>query len=296
MPPDLKVADLFAAPKTNTGPDSEQIKSLIAAALDEDLGKAGDLTSKALIDPHLEAVGAMIARQDGVIAGLQCAGLVFKMLEETSRFEALVKDGDFVKAGTKIALISASARALLTGERTALNFIGRLSGIATLTKNYVDEIAHTSARVIDTRKTTPGLRALEKYAVACGGGGNHRMGLYDAILIKDNHIALAGGVAAAYEKARAANRGVGIEIEVDTLDQLDEALKVGAKRILLDNMDVAMLKKAVEKTNKRAVLEASGGVTLKSIKAIAETGVDFISCGALTHSVPNFDVGLDIET
>jgi nicotinate-nucleotide pyrophosphorylase (carboxylating) len=300
MLPGPKTAKLFSLPrklqKTSAAQDNKYIALLVAAALDEDLGQAGDITSKALIDPHMQAEGVIVARQDGVIAGLKCAKLVFKLLEETSVFEPQIKDGDMVKAGAKLAVIRCSARSLLTGERTALNFIGRLSGIATLTDKFAKEIAHTKARICDTRKTTPGLRLLEKYAVHCGGGTNHRMGLYDAVLIKDNHVALSGGAANAFRKARASvGPAIEIEIEVDTLEQMEEALAAGAKRILLDNMNIETLKAAVEKNKNRAVLEASGGITLSNVKTIAETGVSLISCGALTHSAPCFDVSLEIE-
>lgn len=288
---------MFALPHRASNPAApvdNDIAPLVSMALDEDLGKAGDITSKALIDPHLEAEGVFVARQDGVIAGLCCAQLTFKLLEEKSVFTAHVEDGDTIKAGTKIASIRCLARNLLTGERTALNFLGRLSGIATLTRKFADEIAHTTARICDTRKTTPGLRLLEKYAVHCGGGVNHRIGLYDAVLIKDNHIALTGSVTKTLEKARDAQGASFIEIEVDTLEQLEEALAANAKRILLDNMDIATLKEAVARNAGRAILEASGNVNLQTVKAIAETGVDLISCGALTYSAPNFDIGLDI--
>ncbi len=295
MRPEPKAASLFAMPSSVALSD-QQITPLVLAALEEDLGHAGDVTTKALIDPHLQAKGTILAKQDGVVCGLRCAALAFRLLEETAIFTPLAEDGTFVKAGTAIAHIETSARTLLTGERTALNFLGRLSGIATLTKKFVDEISHTRARICDTRKTAPGLRSLEKYAVACGGGTNHRLGLYDAILIKDNHVALAGGIKPALQKAQAASDPyLQIEIEVDTLAQLEEALEAGAKRILLDNMDVATLQKAVQLTKGRAVLEASGGVTLANVKTIAATGVDLISCGALTHSAPNFDVSLEID-
>ncbi|MES2906643.1 MAG: carboxylating nicotinate-nucleotide diphosphorylase [Pseudomonadota bacterium] len=272
------------------------IKSVIALALQEDLGQAGDITSKALIDPHVMAKGAIIAKQDGVIAGLRCAELTFLMIESSCRFTVHVKDGTFVKKGTVIANIETSARGLLTAERTALNFLGQLSGIATLTRRYVEAVAQTKAQIRDTRKTTPGLRTLEKYAVACGGGVNHRIGLYDAVLIKDNHLALSENIADALQKAKASVApGTPIEIEVDTLDQLDGALRAGAETILLDNMNTAQLIEAVQRTNGRAVLEASGGVNLDSVKAIAESGVDYISVGALTHSAPCLDISLDIE-
>jgi nicotinate-nucleotide pyrophosphorylase (carboxylating) len=300
MPPESKSAHILAMPGNMQSHlaavlSNERLIPLLSAALCEDLDEAGDITSKALIDPHTNAKGAIIAKQDGIIAGLRCCELTFKLLEETSAFEALVKDGEFVRAGTKLASIKASARCILAGERTALNFLGRLSGIATLTRRFVDETAHTKARICDTRKTIPGLRLIEKYAVLCGGGVNHRLGLHDAVLIKDNHIALAGGIKAAFEKTRFIKNAAFIEIEVDTLEQLEEALQAGAKRILLDNMNADQLRLAVDKTKGRAILEASGGVSLSNIKSIAETGVDLISCGALTHSALNFDVSLEIE-
>jgi nicotinate-nucleotide pyrophosphorylase (carboxylating) len=240
----------------------------------------------------------MVARRPGRIAGLPLAVATLQKLVSGIRIEAHARDGGSVVAGQHLLTISGSARGVLAAERTALNFVGRLSGVATLTADYVKRTAGTRTRICCTRKTTPGLRALEKYAVRCGGGFNHRFGLDDAILIKDNHIAVAGGVRAVLERARShAGHLVKIEIEVDTLDQLREVLDTGlADVVMLDNMDVATLKQAVSIAKGRVVLEASGGVTLDSIADIAATGVDYISAGALTHSAPNFDVALDIET
>ena len=266
-------------------------------ALEEDLGRAGDITSIATIPEATHAHAVLIARQAGVIAGLPLAVATFHRLSPDIRIEPHVRDGGAVAAGVHVLTISGPARAVLAGERTALNFVGRLSGIATLTADYVRHTAGTKLRICCTRKTTPGLRALEKYAVRCGGGFNHRFGLDDAILIKDNHIAVAGGVRPVLERARAnAGHLVRIEIEVDTLAQLREVLDTGlADVVLLDNMDVATLAEAVKLVAGRVVLEASGGVTQSSIAQIAATGVDYASSGALTHSAPNFDVALDID-
>jgi nicotinate-nucleotide pyrophosphorylase (carboxylating) len=239
----------------------------------------------------------MVARQCGVISGLPLAVATFRKLSPDIRIDAHVRDGAAVEKGKHVLTLSGPARAVLTAERTALNFVGRLSGVATLTSEYVRRTAGTKLRICCTRKTTPGLRALEKYAVRCGGGFNHRFGLDDAILIKDNHIAVAGGVTAVLQRARAfTGHLVKIEIEVDTLDQLREVLDTGlADVVLLDNMDTAKLTEAVNLAQGRVVLEASGGVTPDSIAKIAATGVDYVSSGALTHSAPNFDVALDID-
>ena len=274
------------------------IDEAVTRALDEDLGRAGDVTSIATIPETTTASAVMVARQAGVIAGLPLAVATFQKLSADIVIKAHARDGDRVTAGQRLLTISGPARAVLSGERTALNFTGRLSGVANLTADYVRRTAGTSARICCTRKTTPGLRALEKYAVRCGGGFNHRFGLDDAILIKDNHIAVAGGVRAVLARARShAGLLVKIEIEVDTLTQLTEVLDSRlADVVLLDNMDTATLAQAVAMAGKRVVLEASGGVTLDSIAAIAATGVDYISAGALTHSAPNFDVAIDIET
>jgi nicotinate-nucleotide pyrophosphorylase (carboxylating) len=273
------------------------IDEAVTRALEEDLGRAGDITSITTIPETTKAHAVMVARQAGVVAGLPLALAVFRELCPEIHLQAYVRDGAAVAAGVHLMTISGPARAVLTGERTALNFVGRLSGIATLTSNYVRKTTGTRLRICCTRKTTPGLRALEKYAVRCGGGFNHRFGLDDAILIKDNHIAVAGGIRPVLERAHAhAGHLVKVEIEVDTLAQLREVLDTGlADAVLLDNMDIATLSEAVKMAQGRVVLEASGGVTLNSIPEIAATGVDYVSSGALTHSAPNFDVALDID-
>jgi nicotinate-nucleotide pyrophosphorylase (carboxylating) len=270
------------------------IAPTIRAAMAEDLGRAGDITAEACIpaDARLSAVFA--ARKPGVIAGLACARLALAELDSTADFMALVQDGAQVAAGARLAAVEANARALLSAERTGLNLLGRLSGIATLTRAYVDAVAGTGCRIVDTRKTTPGLRALEKYAVRCGGGVNHRFGLDDAILIKDNHVAACGSVREAVRRAKAfAGHLTKVEVEVDSLAQLDEALAEAPDVIMLDNFSLADLAEAVRRTAGRIPLEASGGVNLETVRAIAETGVDVISVGALTHSVSVLDIGLD---
>jgi nicotinate-nucleotide pyrophosphorylase (carboxylating) len=273
------------------------VDEAVHRALDEDLGRAGDITSMATIPEATHAHAVLIARQAGAIAGLPLAVTTFQKLSPDISIQAHYRDGATVAAGVHVLTISGPARAVLAGERTALNFVGRLSGIATLTADYVRRTAGTKLRICCTRKTTPGLRALEKYAVRCGGGFNHRFGLDDAILIKDNHIAVAGGVRPVLERARShVGHLVKIEIEVDTLEQLREVLDTGlADVVLLDNMDIAQLSEAVKLASGRVVLEASGGVTRDSIAKIAATGVDYVSSGALTHSAPNFDVALDID-
>jgi nicotinate-nucleotide pyrophosphorylase (carboxylating) len=273
------------------------VDEAVTRALEEDLGRAGDITAIATIPEPTKARAVMVARQAGAIAGLPLALAVFRRLCPEVEVEAYMRDGAAVAAGVHVMTISGPARAVLSGERTALNFVGRLSGIATLTSSYVRKTTGTRMRICCTRKTTPGLRALEKYAVRCGGGFNHRFGLDDAILIKDNHIAVAGGVRPVLERAHAhAGHLVKIEIEVDTLSQLREVLDTGlADAVLLDNMDIATLSEAVKMARGRVALEASGGVTLNSIAEIAATGVDYVSSGALTHSAPNFDVALDIN-
>ena len=273
------------------------IDEAVRRALDEDLGRAGDITSLATIPEATKANAILVARQAGVIAGLPLACATIQTLSRDVDVRPHVRDGAAVHAGKHLLTISGPARAILTAERTALNFVGRLSGVATLTADYVRRTEGTRMRICCTRKTTPGLRALEKYAVRCGGGFNHRFGLDDAILIKDNHIAVAGGIRAVLERARNhAGHLVKIEIEVDTLAQLREVLDTGlADAVLLDNMDIATLREAVKLAAGRVALEASGGVTLESIAKIAATGVDYASSGALTHSAPNFDCALDIE-
>jgi nicotinate-nucleotide pyrophosphorylase (carboxylating) len=273
------------------------LEDAVRRALEEDLGRGGDITSAATISEGAKARAKLIARKPGTIAGLACAAAAFEQLDSSIDFRAKRRDGDKANVGETLVEVAGSARALLGAERSALNFVGHLSGIATLTAAYVDKVKHTRAKIVCTRKTTPGLRALEKYAVRCGGGMNHRFGLDDAVLIKDNHVAVAGGVAAALKRARAAaGHLVKVEIEVESLDQLAEVLRTGgADAALLDNMDVAMLKRAVEMAGGKLKLEASGGVTLDTVAAIAESGVDVISAGALTHSAPALDVALDVE-
>ena len=273
------------------------IEQAVTRALDEDLGRAGDITSIATIPETTPARAVMVARRAGVIAGLPLAVATFQKLSPEIDIQAHVRDGAAVSKGVQVLTISGPARAVLAGERTALNFVGRLSGIATLTSEYVRRTAGTKLRICCTRKTTPGLRALEKYAVRCGGGFNHRFGLDDAILIKDNHVAVAGGVRPVLERARShVGHLVKVEIEVDTLIQLREVLDAGlADVVLLDNMDIPTLTEAVRLAQGRVVLEASGGVTEETIAEIARTGVDYASSGALTHSAPNFDVALDID-
>ncbi|MFN2513472.1 MAG: carboxylating nicotinate-nucleotide diphosphorylase, partial [Pyrinomonadaceae bacterium] len=236
--------------------------------------------------------GRILAKDSGVVAGLDLAEAVFLLLEDRVRFIPSVAEGTQVKRGTVLANISGSARALLTGERTALNFLGRMSGIATLTRQFVDRVSGTSARILDTRKTAPGLRAIDKLAVRRGGGENHRMGLFDMVLIKDNHIDFAGSMAAAVERVQEAGTRLEIEVEARTLEHVKEALDLGVERILLDNMSLEVMSEAVALNNGRAKLEASGNVALENVRQIAETGVDFISVGSLTHSARVFDVSL----
>lgn len=271
------------------------LRPLVSAALLEDLGRAGDITSDALVPADAGAEGALVARQQGTIAGLDLARLAFELIDPRIGLDIVIADGSAVQAGETIALLRGPARGILTAERVALNFLGHLSGIATATASIAGAIAHTKARIVCTRKTTPGLRAVEKYAVRCGGGMNHRFGLDDAILIKDNHIVLAGGIAAALGLARkAAGHLVKIELEVDTLDQLRTALSIGVDAILLDNMTLDELREAVAMVDGRAVTEASGRINLQTAPPIAETGIDLISAGWLTHSAAVLDIGLDI--
>ncbi len=266
-------------------------------ALDEDLGGAGDITTLATIPAGTRATAAMALRKPGVVAGIPVAEAAFRLIDRDLKFEALAEDGAHMSGNRMlVARISGDARSILTAERVALNYICRLSGIATMTAKYVALVAHTNAKICCTRKTTPGLRPLEKYAVRCGGAMNHRFGLDDAILIKDNHVAVCGGVKPALRAAKAAaGHLVKIEIEVDTLNQLREVLEEGADVCLLDNMNLDQIREAVKIAAGRVKLEASGGINIETVKAIAETGVDLISSGALTHSAPILDVGLDIE-
>jgi nicotinate-nucleotide pyrophosphorylase (carboxylating) len=282
-----------------TAPELAAVRALIALALAEDLGDAGDLTSQATIPPDATGRAAFVARSPGVVAGLQIIPLVADAVDPTLTVELLAADGAAVVPGDRLAVISGPLRGLLAAERTALNFVQRLSGIATLTRRYRSAVVGTRARVMDTRKTTPGWRLLEKYAVGMGGGSNHRLGLYDGILIKDNHLAGLGpdAIRKAVEAARDFAPGHNIEVEVDTLDQLAEALAARADIVLLDNMPPDMLRQAVAMRDAAypSHLEASGGVNLDTIRAIAETGVERISVGAITHSAPALDIGLDYE-
>jgi nicotinate-nucleotide pyrophosphorylase (carboxylating) len=271
------------------------LEPLVRMALLEDLGRAGDITTDALVPEDAVAEAAFVARQPGVIAGLDLARLAFSLVDSRVGMAVLAPDGTAVAPGDMVARLRGPARAILTGERVALNFLGHLSGIATATAAIVQAVAGHRARIVCTRKTTPGLRAVEKYAVRCGGGANHRFGLDDAILIKDNHIAIAGGIGPALERARrAAGHLVKIEIEVDTLVQLEEVLAVGADAVLLDNMTPAMLREAVAMVAGRAVTEASGRIDSTTATAVAAAGVDMISVGWLTHSAAVLDIGLDI--
>jgi len=269
---------------------------LVRRALEEDLGRAGDLTSDAVLLPHQTALASVVARAAGRLAGLQVALAAFRLLEPSVKIEALALDGEDVKAGAILATVQGHARSILSAERTALNLLGRLCGIATATRDMARLVEPHGAHIVCTRKTTPGLRALEKYAVRCGGGHNHRFGLDDAILIKDNHIALAGGLKTAVERARrAVGHLIKIEVEVDSLDQLREVLDLGVDVVLLDNMALETLREAVALAKGRAITEASGGINPKTAAAIAAaTGVDLLSVGWLTHSAPALDVALDV--
>lgn len=271
------------------------IDEVIDRALAEDLGRAGDITTLATIPAKARARAVIATRAHGVVAGSDLAIAAFRRMDPSIRFDTHLAEGSSVVPGDVVLAVEGPARAILSAERTALNFMGRLSGIATLTAQFVKAISHTNARIVCTRKTTPGLRTLEKHAVRCGGGFNHRFGLDDAILIKDNHIAVAGGVREALRAAKAfAGHLVKIEIEVDTLDQLNDVISEGADVVLLDNMTPIMLREAVGRVAGKMLTEASGGVSLQTVASIAESGVDMISVGALTHSAPVLDLGLDI--
>jgi nicotinate-nucleotide pyrophosphorylase (carboxylating) len=272
------------------------IEPLVRAALAEDLGRAGDLTTDTVVPAAARARGVLNARKPGVVAGLGVAAVAFRLLDPDAHIEIMKPDGAEVRANEAIAAVRGRARALLSAERVALNFLCHLSGIATATREIVDAVKGHRARIACTRKTTPGLRALEKYAVRLGGGVNHRFGLDDGVLLKDNHILVAGGIGRAIEKAKGAlGHMVKVEIEVDRLDQLREALAAGAEAILLDNMTPAQMREAVEIIGGRAIVEASGRITAETAPEIAATGVDVISCGWITHSAPILDIGLDFE-
>ncbi|MDD3717459.1 MAG: carboxylating nicotinate-nucleotide diphosphorylase [Actinomycetota bacterium] len=267
----------------------------VRRALDEDLQSSGDITSRALISPGARGRGRMVLREDGVVAGLPLASMVFRLLDTRVKFMPTANDGDHLPAGSEIAVVEGPVLVILEGERTALNFLQRLSGIATLTSRFVAAAAPHGAVIMDTRKTTPGLRSLEKYAVRAGGGKNHRFGLYDAVLIKDNHVAAVGGTGKAVKSAReAVGKDMSIEVEVQRLEDLEEAIQAGADVIMLDNMDPGEVREAVERARGRVRLEASGGINLENVAAYAQTGVDFISAGALTHSARALDIALDL--
>jgi nicotinate-nucleotide pyrophosphorylase (carboxylating) len=273
-----------------------QYRDLIDRALIEDLGRGGDLTSSATVPPDLVGTARLVTRESGIVAGTQVAMAVFRALDQEVVRVSSAQDGASVGVADELLVVTGSVRSILAAERTALNFLGRLGGIATLTGRFVAAVAGHGAVIVCTRKTTPGLRTLEKYAVRCGDGANHRFGLDDAVLIKDNHLLAAGGVRNAVERARAmVGHTVTVELEVDTLEQLEEALALGVDAVLLDNMSLEELRRAVEMVAGRIVTEASGGVTLDNVAEIAATGVDLISVGALTHSVRSLDVSLELE-
>ena len=271
-----------------------KIKHLIHLALSEDIGKR-DLTSEAVVENRLSGKAIIVAKQEGILAGLPVAKMVFQMVNTAIVFNMLKQDGERIKKGEKVALVQGKVKSILSAERTALNFLQRFSGIATLTTKYVEKIKGTRAKILDTRKTTPGLRVLEKYAVKAGGGENHRMGLFDMILIKENHIKAAGGISDAIKRARSKYRRKRIEVEVRSLSELKEAIESKPDWIMLDNMKIQQMKKAVKmirSTGPNIKIEASGGINLRNVRKIALTGVDFISVGALTHSAPALDLSL----
>jgi len=272
------------------------INHLIKIALEEDIG-SGDITTENLIDKSLKGLGEVVAKEPLVIAGLDIARQVFEQLDPDISFRPDFKDSDFIEKGKKVLEVEGELRALLMGERTALNFLQRLSGIATHVRSYMDSIANKNVRLVDTRKTTPGWRALEKYAVRIGGAHNHRMGLYDGVLIKDNHIAVCGGIKKAIESIKNnLSHLVKIEVEVSGLDGVKEALEAGADVIMLDNMDIDQIKEAIEFINGKSVVEISGGITIDSLNQLADTGVDIISAGALTHSARSVDISMQIKS
>jgi len=277
----------------SAGPARAELERVVAAALAEDVGE-GDATTNATIAETAVARAQLLVEEAGVVCGVPVAAAVFAALDPAVEVTQLVADGTAVVAGTVVAELAGPARAILTGERTALNLLGRLSGIATLTRRHVDAVAGTDAQILDTRKTTPGLRALEKYAVRCGGGTNHRAGLYDAVLVKENHIRAAGGITAAVERIRAAGLELAVEVEAETLADVEEALAAGVDHILLDNMSPDAIRAAVRAVAGRAKLEASGGITLDTLRSYAETGVDFVSIGALTHGARSLHVSLGV--
>jgi nicotinate-nucleotide pyrophosphorylase (carboxylating) len=275
---------------------TDDVVRIVRVALDEDIGP-GDVTSLPIIPPSTHLVGTFLIKAPGVVAGLDVTARVFAQVDEAITFTPLVADGTAVQPGDVVARVEGDGPGILIAERTALNFLQRMSGIATATRRLVDAVAGTRARILDTRKTVPGLRHLDKLAVSLGGGMNHRVGLYDMVLIKDNHIEAAGGITPAVQRVRESDmaRGLAIEVEVETLEQLQEALALNVERIMLDNMSLEMMAEAVRRTAGRAELEASGNITLDTVAAVAATGVDLISVGALTHSVRALDISLDIR-
>ena len=275
--------------------DTTQLKTIVRRALQEDVGQ-GDVTSMWTLPPGLEGSGVFLCKADGILAGLAIAGQVFYQVSADVKLVPLLADGDAISYGDRLATVEGPMEAILTAERTALNLMQRMSGIATATRRYVDVVSGTEAVILDTRKTVPGLRTLDKWAVRLGGGQNHRMRLDDMVLIKDNHIAAAGGITRAVEGVRAHNGGLQIEVEVKTRNELEEAVALRPDRIMLDNMSPEEMRRAVEWVAGRVPLEASGGITLESVRAVAETGVDYISVGALTHSVMALDISLEVES
>jgi len=271
----------------------KELISIAKRALAEDIG-SGDVTTDSIVPPHLIAQGEFVVKETGVIAGLSFVQWIFRLADESVVYSPLIPEGSPVTTGDVVATVRGPARSILTVERTALNFLQRMSGIATLTRRYVDAVAGTRVVILDTRKTAPGLRALDKWAVRLGGGSNHRMGLYDMVLIKDNHIEVAGGITEAVRRVRSHDPGLPVEVEVKNLAEFDEALTLDVDRIMLDNMSLEEMREAVRRANGRVKIEASGGVTLERVKAIAATGVDYISVGALTHSVKALDISLEI--
>ncbi|MEY2940096.1 MAG: hypothetical protein RIS58_1083 [Actinomycetota bacterium] len=299
-----RISDATASALTSTGLSVDEVRRVIARALDEDFADGPDVTTNATVPADHVSRARFVSRAQGCVAGVPIARAVLEMMcsAESLNFEETIADGASVKPGDLVISVTGPTRGLLTAERTALNLLGHLSGIATATQLWALQLAETNAKVRDTRKTLPGLRALQKYAVRCGGGVNHRMSLGDAALVKDNHVMAAGGVAEAFARVRSANAAIPVEVEVDTLEQLTAALEAGADLVLLDNMSPTVMREAVniakrhrESTGRDVILEASGGLSLGVARAVAETGVDYISVGGLTHSVTVLDIGLDLE-
>ncbi|MDP8975902.1 MAG: carboxylating nicotinate-nucleotide diphosphorylase [Actinomycetota bacterium] len=274
--------------------DAAAVARVVHEALAEDVG-SGDLTTNALFPPHARARARLLLEEPGVVCGLPVAEAVFRALDPDVRFEAVVDEGDHLRRADQVAVVDGSARAVLSAERTALNLLGRLSGVATMARAFVDAVAGAGAAVLDTRKTTPGLRVLEKYATSVGGATNHRRGLHDGILVKDNHLALSAEVRTVVEKLRSVPGDHPVEVEVESLEEVRAALEAGADALLLDNMSLGAMKEAVALAGPRVTLEASGGVSLASVRAVAETGVDYISVGALTHAARSLDVSMEVQ-